>query len=162
MRTLGDEDGFTLIELLVVILIIGILAAIAIPSFLNQREKGQDTCAKTNARTMSIAIESLYVEQNSYANATMSVLNAIEPTITGTGMCGADTSARIGLAIAADGGCDGGVPTVDSYCVSQSSGSGGATKTQFSISKASGTAAVRRCGPAARVGKAGCPSNGAW
>ena len=53
-----NEKGFTLIELLVVILIIGILAAIALPAFLNQRGKAQDTEAKSEARTMQTAMDS--------------------------------------------------------------------------------------------------------
>ena len=58
-----DEKGFTLIELLVVILIIGILAAIALPAFLNQRGKAQDTEAKTEARTMQTAMETVYTDE---------------------------------------------------------------------------------------------------
>ncbi len=65
-----DEKGFTLIELLVVILIIGILAAIALPAFLNQRTKAQDTEAKSKARTAQTALETLYVNEQSYATAT--------------------------------------------------------------------------------------------
>jgi type IV pilus assembly protein PilA len=55
-----DEQGFTLIELLVVILIIGILAAIALPAFLNQRTKAQDTEAKTQGRSALSAFETIY------------------------------------------------------------------------------------------------------
>ena len=61
-----DEKGFTLIELLVVILIIGILAAIALPAFLNQRTKAQDTEAKSAARTAQTALETCYTDEQTY------------------------------------------------------------------------------------------------
>ena len=64
-----DEKGFTLIELLVVILIIGILAAIALPAFLNQREKAQDSTAKSDVRTAQTAMETYYTDNQTYAGA---------------------------------------------------------------------------------------------
>ena len=76
----GDESGFTLIELLVVILIIGILAAIALPSFLGQRTKAQDTEAKTAARTAQTAIETFYTDSQTYV-ATAAQLTALEPAL---------------------------------------------------------------------------------
>jgi type IV pilus assembly protein PilA len=76
-----DEKGFTLIELLVVILIIGILAAIALPAFLNQREKAQDSEAKTGARTAQTALETLFTDTQSYATGDEAALIAIEPAL---------------------------------------------------------------------------------
>ena len=75
-----SEKGFTLIELLVVILIIGILAAIALPAFLNQRSKAQDTEAKSAARTAQTAMETYYTDEQNYRR-TCSALRAIEPAL---------------------------------------------------------------------------------
>jgi type IV pilus assembly protein PilA len=77
-----EEQGFTLIELLVVILIIGILAAIAIPSFLNQRQKGTDAEAKSSVTTASQAMETCATDNNGdYANCNKSAVLTIEPTL---------------------------------------------------------------------------------
>src|SRR5882762_11645196 len=82
-QRLSNEGGFTLIELLVVILIIGILAAIAIPSFLNQKGKANDASAKELARTAQTTMETVGTENNgSYAAVTTPTqLKAIEKTI---------------------------------------------------------------------------------
>src|ERR1700741_3792117 len=77
-----DEGGFTLIELLVVILIIGILAAIAIPSFLNQKGKANDASAKELARTAQTTAESYSTENSgSYEGLTTAKLASLEKTI---------------------------------------------------------------------------------
>src|ERR1700709_2704948 len=60
------DEGFTLIELLVVIIIIGILAAIAIPVFLNQRKKGYDAQAKSDARNVATLEETWLTDNNVY------------------------------------------------------------------------------------------------
>jgi len=81
-RNVRDEGGFTLIELLVVILIIGILAAIAIPALLSQKNKAYDSSAKTLAQTAQTAAETYATENGGlYSFTSPSQLNAIEPSI---------------------------------------------------------------------------------
>jgi type IV pilus assembly protein PilA len=70
------EGGFTLIELLVVIIIIGILLAIAIPSYLKFRDRANESAAKANVRASIPGIEAYYADNNSYVGATLANIQA--------------------------------------------------------------------------------------
>jgi type IV pilus assembly protein PilA len=142
-RLNGDsEGGFTLIELLVVMLILGILAAIAIPAFFNQRDKGTDAQAKAAARTAQTAIETYATENGgSYKDAEASDLAAIEPTLQTTG----DNAITVSENTADDG----------KYKVTSTSG----TTQTFSIARNGGVVTFS----CTEFGNGGCPASpGDW
>ncbi len=136
-KRVQSEKGFTLIELLVVILIIGILAAIAIPSFLGQRTKATDSEAKSSVKTAQTAMETYFTDNQTYVGATPTLLQAIEPTL---------ADANVLAVVSA---------TLDSYEVKVSSRR---PSTTFSIVRASSGATSRACtAPSDKLG--GCKTS---
>jgi type IV pilus assembly protein PilA len=135
-----DNGGFTLIELLVVILIIGILAALAIPAFLSQKSKANDAAAKTQVGTLQTAMETYSTENSgTYEGATLAKLEAIEPTLK------EHTASNPSI----------GTPTKTEYEASSTSVTSG---DKFTVKNVAGVIS-RSCTTA---GKGGCPAAGTW
>jgi type IV pilus assembly protein PilA len=143
-RRAEEEQGFTLIELLVVILIIGILAAVAIPTFLNQRGKAYDSNAQSMVKAMQVAEETYATANNGNYTTSVSALEQIDPSI-------GDSTAVSSVSATQ--------PSGDNYSVSATAKNTGDT---FTLAETTAGVQSHTCTTGTGGGEPGMCVNGTW
>ena len=109
----NTEGGFTLIELLVVIIILGILLAIAVPSYIGFKSKAEKSAAAANVRSAVPAVEAFYADNGTYIGINNASTAAVAP---GIGFYDPSSAAKVTV----QGGAN--APTINSYCISSTQG----------------------------------------